>query len=412
MDKLKRILKYAYENVAFYHYSFNEARIKPENINSLEDLTKIPVLTKSEVQRNFTALISKQIDLDRCKRQQTSGTTGTPLTLVAEKRVNYLTTANKFRHQVENGSNLFRDKCVLLLPVKGYSKRGISLETILEAFGLFRRTTMDIQCPIEEVIENLVDFKPDLIDALPSFLLLLAKEMRKRGDCIHPRLIFTSGELLDAESRKLITSALKAEIFDVYGCTEIGNIAWECSEHVGYHINTDMAVTEFTRDGEHVSEGENGEILLTSLWNFAMPLIRYKIGDVGTPSNESCPCGRGLPLMRVIEGRFDDFIVLPSGRVISPYVTSRCFANIQGITEYRIVQEADKSLIIQLVLAEGHKGDVFSQLRASFTRELGEEMVIDIEVVNAFPGKGKLRRVVSKCLSREQFLSADCMSPS
>jgi phenylacetate-CoA ligase len=403
LKALRRILDYAYENVPFYHHRFNLANIKPNDIKTTKDLKKIPILTKSEVQRNSYSLVSRNTKASRCRKETTSGTTGTPLTIIAEKKASNIVTANKLRHQVENGSRLFRDKYVILLPIKGLARKRTHLGSFLKRAGLLRRRVMDMQDPIENVVANLTNFEPDVIDSLPSFLLLLAREIERRGNMIHPRFVFGSGELLDAKSRKFINSVFKVDMLDVYGCAEAGNIAWECSEHAGYHTNIDLVVTEFIKDNEHVTSGESGKIILTPLWNYAMPLIRYEIGDIGTPSNESCPCGRGLPLMNIIEGRFEDFIVLPNGRIISPYVTSRYFENIPDIIEYRLIQEKKDRFTIQLVLRKECNSDTFLRLEDRFRKELGEDITMHIEVVDAIPRNGKLRHVVSKCLPREQF---------
>lgn len=403
LKAFRKILKYAYENVAFYHRRFNAAKIKPEDIQSIEDMQRLPILAKKDVQRNFDSLVSRNVRMEMCKKETTSGTTGTPLTFIAEKRASGIMSANKLRHQVENGSRLFRDKYVLLLPARGFSRKRTYLGGFLARLGFLRRRLMDAQEPVEDVMEKLISFGPDVIDSLPSFFLLLAKEMEKSGEVIHPRHIFGSGELLDTVSRRFINSAFNVDMLDVYGCTEAGNIAWECSEHAGYHTNIDLVVTEFVKDEEHVTMGEAGKIILTPLWNYAMPLIRYEIGDVGRPSSERCPCGRGLPLMEVIEGRYEDFIVLPSGRMISPYVTSRYFENVEGIDEYRIIQQARSNFIIQLVLREGRNNDIFLRLEDTFKKELGEDLTISIEAVDSIPKNGKLRHVVSNCCPRELF---------
>lgn len=402
--KLRRILKYAYENVPFYHRRLNKAKVKPDDIKSVEDLQKIPILTKSEVQRNFNSLLSREISMKRCRKEETSGSTGMPLTIITEKRVSYVLTANTLRHYVENGGKLFRDRYVLLIS-RRLSNERTRLGSFLWHLGIFRRATMCTQDRLEDIIDRLFCFGPDVIKSYPSFLVLLARELEKSGNIIHPRLIFGSGELLDAWSRKLINSKFETEMLDIYGCTEAGDIAWECSEHVGYHMNMDLVVTEFTKDGEHVMVEETGEIILTPLWNYVMPLIRYRVGDAGALSSECCPCGRGLPLMKVLEGRFEDFIILPSGRIISPMGTLRYFEDIKGIDEYMIIQEKKDTFILRLVLKEGYNDEIFPQLRDRFIKGFGEDVAINFKVVDSIPREGKLRRVVSKCLPRERFHS-------
>lgn len=397
---LRRILKYAYENVPFYHRRLNKAKVKPDDIKSVEDLHKIPILTKSEVQRNFNSLLSREISMKRCRKEETSGSTGMPLTIIAEKKASYVLTANTLRYYVENGGKLFRDRYVLLISRRLSSER-THFGSFLKHLGIFRRVAMCIQDPLEDIFDRLICLGPDVINSNPSFLVLLARELEKRGNVIRPRLIFSEGELLDARSRKLINSTFETGMFDVYGCREAGDIAWECSEHAGYHINMDLVVTEFVKDGEHVTMGETGEIILTPLWNYAMPLIRYKVGDFGTLGNEFCPCGRGLPLMKVLDGRSEDFIILPSGRIISPIVTLRYFENIEGISEYMIIQEKKDSFILRLVLKEGYNDEIFPQLRDRFIKGFGEDVAINFKVVDSIPREGKLRCVVSKCLPRE-----------
>ena len=401
--KLREILKYAYENVSFYHQRFKSVKVKPDDIKSVEDLYRIPILTKSEVQRSFSSLISKRIPIDQCERVETSGSTGIPLTVVAEKEASYISKANELRHYIDNGGSLVKDRFVLLALGRRPEKR-TPFGVFLKYLGIFRSIKMCILDPLEDVFDGLVNFKPDVIKAYPSYLLLLAREMGKRGNVIHPRFIWTNGELLDAKSRKLINSAFGTEILDGYGCAEAGYVAWECTEHVGYHINIDTVVTEFVKDDEQVAHGESGEIILTPLWNYAMPLIRYRIDDIGTASNERCPCGRGLPLMKIIEGRSEDFIVLSDGRVISPLVTLAFFQGTEGIAEYKIIQERKDFFVIEIVPKEEYRSNTFSQLRDRFKEGLGEDVTLKIEILNARRYSGKVRRVVSKCLPCERFI--------
>lgn len=157
LKALRKISKYAYENVAFYHHRFNVAKIKPEDIQSVEDMQRLPILTKRDVQRNFDSPVSRNVRMEMCRKETTSGTTGTPLTIIVEKTVSSIMSANKVKHQVENGSRLLRDKYVLLLPVKGlartYAKRTY-LGAFLTRLGLVRRRLMDAQEPIEDVMET------------------------------------------------------------------------------------------------------------------------------------------------------------------------------------------------------------------------------------------------------------------
>ena len=402
LKRLRSLLSYADQNVPFYHQRFKKAKFDPDDFKSIEDLRRIPILTKEDVQKNFASLTSKKVDVDKCDREVTSGSTGNPLAILAEKRVDPLFGANRLRHYVENGGRVFKDKYALLTVVRDPVKR-TAFGSSLEKFGFFKRAKFNTQSPIEEVFNNLAEFNPQVIDSYPSFLIMLAREIEKREKVIAPRLVFGFGELLDERSRKIINSAFGTEIIDTYGCTEAGDIAWECSERTGYHINADLVATEFVKDNEHVAGGESGEILLTPLWNYAMPLIRYKIGDVGKPCDELCSCGRGLPLMKILEGRFEDFIILPDGKVISPLNNLTYFDKFECVTEYRIIQETMNKLVLQVVLKEGTKENEFEKFKDNFINEF-KDVTIEIEVLDSIPRTGKFRRVVSKIMPREQFI--------
>jgi len=402
---LREVVKYAYENVAFYHQAFNRVKIKASDIRSVDDLLKIPTVTKSEVQKNSKSLIAKGVALDQCTSERTSGSTGVPLAVFAQKNASYLLKANKLRHYVENGGSLLRDKFVLI-GLRRLPDSRTNVARSLNRLGIYRSTRMCLQDPIEEVLEQLVNFEPDVIKAPASILMLLAAEMEKSGKKVRPKFVWSNGELVDSRSRRLINSAFEVEMLDGYACVEAGYVAWECSEHAGYHINKDLVVVEFVKDGEHAASGESGEIILTPLWNYAMPLIRYRVGDVGTPSDESCPCGRGMPLMKVIEGRLDDFIVLPSGRIISPIVLLSVFDKMKGIAEFRIIQEKQEELTVRIALKDGDESDVLSKLRGRFADRLRESMKLNIEVVDAVATEreqDKPRCIVSKCMPREHF---------
>lgn len=238
-----------------------------------------------------------------------------------------------------------------------------------------------------------------MIRSYPSILWLLAETVQDRKiKGIHPRLIFSTSELLSEQVREIINSSFNVELFDFYGSVEFGNFAWECQEHAGYHIDSESVVVEFLKNGEMVSPGVKGQIVVTGLFNYVMPLIRYYLGDIGTPSDEKCSCGRGLPLMKVVDGRADDFLVLPSGRIISPR-SIHVLHYIDGIARYRIIQEKMDEFIVQIVKGRNLSQKTVSQVKEEILRGcLGEDVKIRVELVDEIPRdkSGKIRAVMSK----------------
>jgi phenylacetate-CoA ligase len=141
-------------------------------------------------------------------------------------------------------------------------------------------------------------------------------------------------------------------VFDIYGCTEIKEIAWECERHNGYHINEDEVLVEILKGDNPVNWDEVGDIVITDLRNKAMPLIRYRIGDRGLFRRGPCSCGRTFALMEPSAGRSSDFIITPNGKWLSPYLFTTAIEKINGLLQYQLVQEDVQSIIVKAIMAE------------------------------------------------------------
>jgi len=217
------------------------------------------------------------------------------------------------------------------------------------------------------------------------------------NDKIHPKIIFTTAELLTDDMRKYVESVFGVKVYDQFGCVELARTAWECPEHCGYHIDMDAVVMEFLRDGEAVTPGERGEIVYTGLYQHAMPFIRYAVGDIGIPSDEKCPCGRGLPMMKLVEGRTDAFVQVPDGRVFSPIIWTILLRPFLEISQFKVIQEKKNLIKVQIVKGKGFMEKTIDRVKRDIKNVLGEDMHIEVEFVDEIPREaGKVRSVVSK----------------
>jgi len=389
--KLVTIVKHAYQNVTYYRRLFDSAGIKPEDIRSVDDLTKVPITRKQDIQRlSVGDVIARKIDVNQCRKILTSGSSGTPLPVYLTKKDSGFYDMVWTRTFFENGENLW-DKIVDIrfrFPPKSW----------LEHYGIWRKTRVSALDDPRKQFEKIRWVRPDVIRADPYSLVTLARVVRQVGiDGINPRLVFTMGSLLDQHTRALIESALHTRVFDCYGTVELGCMAWECSARAGYHINIDTFVVEFIKDGEVVGKGEKGKIVCTGLHSFAMPFIRYDIGDVGIASEEGCSCGRGLPLLKNLEGRADDFFITPDGTLISPWVIIDEIKFISGISEYRITQDSETKITAQVVLHESTSLETVRQIKRTMTVIMGDDLDIRVEVVDEMPPdhSGKIRCIIS-----------------
>ena len=404
--KLRKIVRYAYDHVPFYHYRFRKEGINPNEIRTIADLTKLSILRKDDVRKNLGQIISRKYDLARLKIVRTSGSTGKPLHFYISKKEDEYRKAKHLRANISVGQRL-RDKWVLVT-----SPLHAGETTKLQQWlGIYCPTPVLVFHDVGTQISIIEELKPDILDGYSSSLWLLAKEMKKRGaETIKPRFIIGGAELIGDPSRQFVEKAFDAPVYDQYACDEMERIAWQCKEKEEYHVDADSIVVQFVdKNGEEVAPGERGEIVCTSLFNYAIPFIRYAVDDIGIPSNEKCRCGRTLPLMKLVEGRKDSFLILSDGQVLSPlgFDAAMClFKFHSNIDQYRIAQRKIDlfEFLIKLnsngVDEEAVEKELLTHLRRTLNIST-DKATFDVKFVENIPldKTGKLRKVVSE-LSR------------
>ena len=393
--KLRRLLLHAYNNVPFYQEKFRTAGLHPRDLQNLEDLRKVPLTTKSELQSTpLDRMIARGIELGKCVESRTSGSTGTPLRVMSSKRTDSFTWNMLNRAYLKNGMRL-RDKMV---SVRDLSAHPIAYKSVAEYFGLMRKRYVSIFDSPETQMNFFAKEKPDIIESYPSTLAVIADAYDGKVNA-RPRLIFTTAEFLDRQSREIITNAFKGELFDHYASTEIGLMSWECKHHLDYHINADNIIMEFVDEkNELVSVGKTGEIVCTNLNNYEMPLIRYAHGDAGQFVDGECTCGITMPLMRIVGGRKDDFLQTTAGKLMPPTIFFPYpFQSCKGIKQFRVIQERRDLLKFQLVLRESIEPEVFEKAETEIKRVFGKDMEVEFETLDQLNREpsGKIRKVIS-----------------
>ena len=392
--RLRAMIKHAYDNTEFYHRKFKDAGIRPEDIKNVDDLKRVPYTTKVEIRKNSTgSMIARGVDLKKCLVTETSGSTGIPTKVVYDPPANDFSKAINLRSHMENGLT-FTSKWAIFGDPHHFPK-----SSWFQKFGILSPRWISVFDPVEKQLEFLLKFKPDVISGYTSSILLLARAIKERGiEGINPKVVISTSELLDPGTREYINSVFNLKMVDHFGCVELNRTAWECGEHAGYHIDSDAVVMEFIHDGEAAVPGERGEIVYTGLYNYAMPLIRYDIGDIGVPGDEICPCGRGLPLMKIIEGRSDSFMQTPDGRIFAAMVWEPIMRRIPGFYLFKAIQEKEDLIRILVVKDQAFTESTAQQIVYDVHEVMGEGMHVDVEVVEEIPRdkSGKVRCAVSK----------------
>jgi len=285
-----------------------------------------------------------------------------------------------------------------------------SQTTRLQRFlGFYAPIPVSVFDDVDTQLSVLERLKPDILDGYASSLLLLARGIGEEGlEKIKPRFLISGADLIDTHSRKYVEEVFKAPFYDQYACVELERLAWQCEERAEYHIDADSIIMEFVdENAQEVAAGETGEITCTSLFNQAMPFIRYAVGDIGRASEENvCPCGRTFPLMKILEGRKGDTVVLPEGRTISSFAFIAAMYQLsfyENVDQFRIIQEKENVFRFLIKMKNNSVNWKFAEkeLIALFVKVLNikrDDVSFEVDFVNDIPldETGKFRVVVSE----------------
>lgn len=393
--KLKALVRHAYDHVPHYRKLFDSVSLRPEDIREVGDLSPLPLTDKGAMRAmELKEITADNIDLENCIRVFTSGSTGMPTHIYLTRADFEIQDLVYLRSFLQNGLSFLHKRAFILDPHSFDDKR-----RWYHRFGLGRYVNISCFEDTEKQVDLLRKARPDFLHGYPSSLGQVARCIIESGVTdVRPALLSTAAELLHGKDKERMKAAFGIVPFDRYAARECGNIAWECEVRGGYHINIDSLVVEFLKDGRPVPAGERGDVVVTNLHSYAMPFIRYRIGDLGIPSDKTCPCGRGFPLMEIVEGRDEDFIVLDGNRRISPMVITCTLDHVPGIRQFRVVQENRGSIVAWIARGRGYKPETPEYVKDVLRRIVGGGIDLQCRVVDDIPreASGKLRAVVSK----------------
>ncbi len=322
-EKLQRLVKHCYETVPYYTKLFNSLGIRPGDIKSREDLTKLPVLTKQIIRDNYDDLFSTAINPKRRRKSSTGGSTGTPLKFCIDNAEWSQWKASTLRAWEWYGLNL-GDKIFSLGGNSINQKK--TLFTFKGAYDRFimrnfKYSSADVsdEC-MQRHYEAFMKLRPTAMRGYGSSLYIFAKYIEKMHLPLCPiKVILTTGEVLMPEYRRKLEEVFKAPVYDAYGAGDGGILSHECTERNGLHITEEMCVIEITdKDGKVLPDGEVGYVCTTDLENYVFPFLRYHVGDMAYMKTEKCSCGRQTRLIGEVMGRAGKLMYNKQGVPISP----------------------------------------------------------------------------------------------
>ena len=404
-EGIQRILRHAYAEVDFYRERMQRLGLKPADIDCWETFAKFPFLQKEDLQQHQDELIAYSYAEKPLITSHSGGSTGQPVEFKYDRYHYDRRCAAWARADSWAGALPGERQIRLWLGVgSGVGERPWK-EVLKERlhWTVMRWKTITATKLSPENVRKYCDimhrFKPRTMYALAqsgySFALMLDKL-----DLQPPPMqgIILGAEKIFPDQRKKIEEVFQTPTFERYGCQEFCNIGEECEYHDGMHINADGLYVEVVdEDGTPLPPGEPGEVVVTSLDNFAMPFIRYKLGDMGILAEGDCRCGRGLPRIKEILGRTCDMIVTPEKTVCSGIMMPHFMKEFSCVREFQFVQESVDHLTLRLVPGEGWSKEACDYMEKELRRWIGPTMKVDFQEVDELEktDSGKYRMVIS-----------------
>ena len=398
---LRKIVKYAF-NVPFYRKKFKEAGVQANEIKSLEDIYKLPIITREDLIRGFPDEI-KPVSIQRYRHivSYTSGTTGKPVSIYTSLDTLIHQLIGYIRVLKEHGADWKKTRISIIVDL---SENSIEREYLIGVRSIFRNLfpTKNIQIlnmfeNTEDTIKKMVDFKPEFIVCVFWLLWRLAILKDKGlGKGIEPNCIISTGTLWTKNMKKRIEEAFGSKVFDMYGAMESGPIAFQCKKGK-YHIQADLVYLEIRSDDTKNSQDELGNIILTRLYGKGTPIIRYAgLRDVIALSHEKCNCGLSGRLIKKIYGRIDQSIFLPDNKVLLPTSFYEMIdevsekVDLDGIEFFQLIQHDLDKLEILLKVDKKLKNErllldkIYTSLKETFRDKVGQDINIEIKEKSHF----------------------------
>jgi phenylacetate-CoA ligase len=398
LGALRKLLDHAARYVPFYQKRFADAGFDISTVKDFDDLKRLPILTKRDIQEHRKELISTFFSPDDLVENHTGGSTGSPLVFYHHKERLDSRQAATFRHNRWAGYKV-GCKAAILWGHQHDISLYRSFKARLRNLLIDRQLICDSGSFSEETLSQFTRdfrrFRPEIILAYANSLGMVVDYCTaKKIELPRPRGIITSSEVLTDENRARIESYFEVKVFDRYGSRETSVLASECEAHDGLHINAENLHLEFIKHGKDVEPSVVGEIIVTDLGNWAFPFIRYQIGDLGSPAEGVCRCGRTLPRMQMIAGRTTDFLCALDGRKVSGIALAiPLAAKVPGVRQVQIIQRERTTLIFNLVVDRSFDQSSLAQIREKVTFFFGEAMQFTLNYVEAIPKEpsGKYR---------------------
>jgi len=421
--KLRALFRHAYDNIPFYRQRFRDASVDVDGLDPLDALGRLPLLDKKDVRGSLGDMLW-HASPGGLFQTNTGGSTGEPLILYVDRRRQGYDQAARIRtHRWFGVRPGDRELYLWGSPIEKQRSAGVKrLRDALFNQRLLDAFNMGAEC-MDAYLDEWDRFRPVCLFGYPSSIAMLVDHARSRGrllDSRRLRAVFVTGEVCYPQDRARITEYFGVPVADGYGSRDAGFIAHECPK-AQMHLTAENVIVEIIENGRSVavggptsrpmSDGPFGEIVVTHLDAYGMPMIRYRTGDRGRLLAGRCCCGRGLPLMDVVEGRTTDFLCLPDGNIRHALSIIYPLREMSGMSRFRVVQNDDYAVVIEVVCDEQVARITAQSVSQRVRPVIGEQVPLEVRFVERIDpaASGKHRYVISharpaaKSVSQPEF---------
>lgn len=395
--RIRSLLKHAYIKCDFYREQFARYGFDLKSLLERGNFARLPFLTKHDLNVQIARIIVKDckpLDLFKCIRGLTSGTTGVPVLVFFDKSIPIQAHLELVRFLHNNHIEIEPNSTAVLNVVEfpGLNSYYFTMPTLKNSYYYRINLSAERWKNQESLLDFLNDLQPALVEGRPTPLAMLADviDFFRHNKRFQPKAIVSYGETLHENVRNRLSNSFRAEVYDSYGITEVGGrVGIECKWHNGFHLFSENFLVEIIdEEGRPLDRGQVGEVVITSLVNRIMPIIRYRTGDRASLCPHECGCGIKHPLLNLVEGRVVNLFVGKDGNRFNPYLLGQLVDELP-VVQYQIVQEDFKKVSIRYipreVIAEGAWREVLQRIM----ERLGDDCQVDIAEVDRFETKEK-----------------------
>jgi phenylacetate-CoA ligase len=385
--RVRAIVRFAYENVPWYRGAMRARGLDPADVRTADDLALLPVVEHEDLSSDGVAFLPRDADPGGFLALPTSGSTMIPRTIFHDDEALVAGWAVKLRERAAREWHMQGD-------IRNYRTASLTLEggptRIRDRFratvpAVWKLAPEELQISVfedcERVVEELTEWRPRVLAGYGSAIGRLFRHLAATGACMPlPEVVSFGSDSLAAGERTIVEEEFGLPVLGIYGSTEAMAIGFECGRGEGYHVHEDVTVVRIVdAAGRAVAPGEPGSVLVSNLVNRGTVLLNARLGDVATPIEGACPCGRSLPRIRLLDGRDAAWIERDGALPVHQYHLFRRLKALE-ISRWQVVQRGSSDFLVRIIPAVGQQRERLGPaVRDAMADLFGPELEIGVE---------------------------------